>query len=107
MQRVRDGYPGQRAAGVGFDANVVVIGPRSELKTLPRGRYRLCEEGGGIVLKFEGKALPMPPRARAALDDMCKRPSFRPADLAGDLNEETKLALARHLHKEGFLILCE
>ena len=47
------------------------------------------------------------PAARAALDDMCKRPSFRPADLAGDLNEETKLALARHLHKEGFLILCE
>ena len=107
LQRVRDGYPGQRAAGAGFDANVVVIGPRSELKTLPRGRYRLCEEDGGIVLKFDGKAVPMPPRVRAALDDMCKKPSFRPADLAGDLNEETKLALARHLHKEGFLILCE
>ncbi len=107
LQRVRDGYPGQRAAGAAFDANVVVIGPHSELKTLPRGRYRLCEEDGGAVLKFEGKAVPMPPRARATLDDMCKRPSFRPADLAGDLNEETKLALARHLHKEGFLILCE
>jgi len=49
----------------------------------------------------------MPPRARAALDDMCKSLPFRPADLAGDLNEETKLALARYLHKEGFLILCE
>ena len=49
----------------------------------------------------------MPPRARAALDDMRARLSFRPADLAGDLNEETKLALARYLYKEGFLILCE
>jgi hypothetical protein len=58
LQRVRDGYLGQRAAGAGFDANVVVIGPRSELKVLPRDRYRLCEEDGGIVPKFEGKALP-------------------------------------------------
>jgi len=85
----------------------VVIGPRAELKTLPRDRYGVSEQGGSIVLKFEGKTLPMSPRARATLDDMCKRASFRPAELAGDLNGETKLALVRYLHKEGFLILCE
>jgi hypothetical protein len=107
LRRVREGYPGQRAAEGGFDANVVVIGPRSELKALPRERYDVLEEGGSIVLKFEGKRLPMPSRARAALDDMCKRPSFRPAELSGDLNEETRLALVRHLYKEGFLTLCK
>ncbi len=107
LQRAREGYPGQRAAEGGFDASVVVIGPRSELRALPRDLYRMSEEGGGIVLRFEGKTLPISARARAVLEDMRGRPSFRPAELAGDLNEETKLALARYLHKEGFLIQCE
>jgi len=107
LQRVREGYPGQHAAAGGFDANVVVIGPRSELKALPRRRYRVSEEGGSIILQFEGKTVPMSPRARATFDDMRAKPSFRPEELAGDLNAETKLALARYLHKEGFLILCE
>ena len=106
-RRARHGYPGQRAAEGGFDANVVVIDPCGKLKTLPRDRYVVSEEGGGIVLKFEGKTLPMSPPARATLLDMCAKSSFRPAELVGDLNEETTLALVRHLHKEGFLIRCE
>ena len=73
LQRVRDGYPGQRAAGAGLDANVVVIGPRSELKTLPReplsplrGRRRRCSE-------IRGQGRPHAAPRSAPLSTTCAR----------------------------------
>jgi hypothetical protein len=105
LQRVREGYPGQRGSSVEFDANAVAIGPGSQLQTLPRDRYARAEEGGSLILRFEGKTIPVSVRARATLDAICERSSFKPAELPSELSEETRLFLIRHLYKEGFLNL--
>lgn len=107
LQRVREGYPGQRAAGDAFDANVVVVGPQSLLATPPRERYRLIEDGGNIILEFDGGSLTLAKQARPALDAICKASVFRPAELRTGLSDEIALALVRRLHKEGFLIARE
>ncbi|HXZ01295.1 MAG TPA: cupin domain-containing protein [Stellaceae bacterium] len=98
--RVRSARVGARAD---FHADVVVIGPRTELKALERDRYVVVEESGKIVLNFGGKTLVMEKNVRPALDEICRRPKFSASELSRYLGEGATLALVRSLYKEGFL----
>ena len=62
----------------------------------------------GSTLVFEGKRVTVPDDARedvefvAAADDR-----FTPAELPGDLDDESRLVLVRRLVREGFLRISE
>ena len=49
----------------------------------------------------------LPEKIRATIDEMCRRISFRPGELAGPLDNDGKLTLARYLHGERFLTLVD
>jgi Cupin superfamily protein len=104
LQKVRSGRP---HSGGSFEADVRVIGLESKLKAPDPGRYRISVEKGGTVLEFAGRKIFLPGHVLATLDDMCKRPSFRPGELAGRLDNDGKLGLARYLHQERFLTLAD
>jgi len=105
LQQVQTGYPGQSECGLDFDLDVAVITAQSQLKTLEQSQYTILEEGDNIVLKFGSRTLLMSRRAQATLAEMCKRTSFRPAELPVNLKAETQLTLINHLYQQGFLML--
>ncbi|MDD4914322.1 MAG: cupin domain-containing protein [Methylococcales bacterium] len=105
LQRVRDGHPGRCGDAEPFDLDVVVVSLQTRLKVLEKGMYTLTEEGDNIVLKFKGRTLVMSRRARATIDEMCRRAAFRCAELPPDLTEDARLTLMRHLYQQGFLML--
>jgi len=104
LDRVRAGYPGKLNLDAGFFANPE-IGPETRLRTLDRAHYTLSEEGESLVLQFSGKTVQMPRHMRSFVRDVCARESFRLPELSCGLTDEARLALARQLLKEGFLIL--
>lgn len=100
--RVRSAQTGMRAD---FRTDVMVIGPRTELRTLDRDSYAVAEESGRLVLKFHGKAFVMERSAQPLLEEICRRSGFfTTVDLAHPLSEAATLALVRSLYKEGFLV---
>jgi hypothetical protein len=103
LDRVRAGYPGKLNLDAGFHANPA-IGPQSRLRTLDSGHYALIEEGESLVLRFSGKTAKMPGIARGFILEICARPSFRITELSCELDEDARLALARRLYEEGFLV---
>jgi ribosomal protein L16 Arg81 hydroxylase len=90
-----------------FQSDVRVIGLQTRLKIPEADRYRVCLENQNAVLEFDGRKFLLPTRIRATVEDMCKRISFTPSELAGSLDVDAKLNLARFLHEEGFLMLIE
>jgi Cupin superfamily protein len=60
------------------------------------------------TLRFEGKEIVFPPVAEDALSFIafCEEP-FTPSEIAGDLDDESRLVLVRRLVREGFLRLSE
>jgi hypothetical protein len=104
LQRVRSGRKSPEGT---FQSDVTVIGLRTQLKAPDAGRYRISMENSSAILEFEGRKFVLPDKIRATVDDMCKRTSFRPADLAGPLDNDGKLTLARYLHGERFLTLVD
>ena len=100
VRKVRSGLNGPTDK---FHLDVAAIGPQSLVKALDRSRYSIAEDGGAIVLSFLGKVVTLPLHTRPILEAMCRATPFRPADLKSHLGEDAKLALVRHLHKEGFL----
>ena len=103
LDRVRAGYPGKLNLDSGFSANPA-IGLETRLRTLDRGHYALSEEGEGVMLRFSDKTVQIPLFARGFMREICGRPSFRVSELSCELNAEARLALARQLFNEGFLI---
>jgi Cupin superfamily protein len=99
-QRVRSARAGMRA---GFDADVMVIGPRTQLKTLDWEYYVVAEEDGKVVLKFHGKTVLVEENVRPILEEICKRTRFFAAELSRPLGEGATLALVRSLCEAGFL----
>jgi len=102
LQKVRSGRV--RAAET-FQSDVRVIGLHTPLLVPEAGGYRISAENGSAILEFEGKKLTLPNHVRAALDDMCRRKSFRPGELCGPLDNNGKLSLARYLHEQRFLTI--
>jgi hypothetical protein len=95
---------GRGGTAAGFRFAVAAIGPRSKVKVPEPARYTITEAGGDVVIKFMGKALTLPVHMRPTLEAMGKSQSFCSTDLTSHLGEDAKLALVRHLHKEGFLV---
>jgi len=90
-----------------FNADARVIGLQTRLKTPDAGSYRISTEQRGVVMEFAGKKFVLPAKIRLTIDEMCRRQSFRPAELSGPLDDEGKLTLARYLHGERFLTLVD
>jgi hypothetical protein len=103
LDRVRAGYPGKLNLDAGFHANAA-IGPQSRLRTLDSSHYALSEEGESVVLRFSGKTAKIPAVAGGFIREICARPSFRLCELSCELDENARLALARRLYEEGFLV---
>jgi ribosomal protein L16 Arg81 hydroxylase len=88
-----------------FRAEETVIGLHTRLKAPDPSRYRIVAENRGIVLDFEGRKFVLPDKIRSVIDEMCSRKSFRPEELTGPLDDDSKLNLVRYLHSEGFIAL--
>ena len=102
LQKLRAARPPPQEA---FNADVRVIGLQTRLKTPDAGSYRISIDQRGIVMEFAGKKFVLPEKIRVTIDEMCRKQSFRPAELSGPLDNEGKLTLARYLHDERFLTL--
>jgi ribosomal protein L16 Arg81 hydroxylase len=102
LQKVRSG---RVRTAEPFRSDVRMIELQTPLMVPEAGCYRISAENGSAVLEFEGKKLTLPNHVRAALDDMCRRKSFRPEELCGPLDNNGKLGLARYLHEQRFLTI--
>ena len=90
-----------------FHSDVRVIGLQTPLKAPEAGRYRIFTEQSSAILEFEGRKFVLPQQIRTTIDDMCRRKSFRAAELSGPLDSDGKLGLVRYLHGERFLTLAD
>jgi hypothetical protein len=104
LQRVRSARV--RPGGT-FQSDARVIGLQTRLRTPEASSYRISMEERGTILEFEGKKFVLPDKIRAAVNEMCAKRSFRPGELAGPLDNNGKLNLARYLHDERFLTLVD
>jgi len=86
-----------------FNSEVTVIGLQTRLKIPDPSEYRLLTESGRVMLEFAGKKFALPDGIRVTIDDMCRRRSFRPVELASPLGNDGRLTLVRYLYGEGFL----
>jgi ribosomal protein L16 Arg81 hydroxylase len=104
VQKVRSGRTPPETT---FQSEVRAIGLQTELKVPEAGSYRVIMENRNAVLEFSGRKFVLPEKIRATVDDMCRRKSFRPAELSSPLDNEGRLTLARYLHGERFLSLVD
>jgi ribosomal protein L16 Arg81 hydroxylase len=107
-QRMRDRFIGTRRSIL--HGQLRQVREAAHLSTDARVRRRstviaeAIEQDGRLTLKFEGKAIRIPPQAYVAAQYCVSTPgSFRVSDLPGRLNDEGRLVLIRRLILEGFL----
>ena len=78
------------------------------LETPLERRETVLFELQGSTLRFEGKTVAFPADAQEDLEFVAgAEDEFTPADLPGDLDDESRLVLVRRLVREGFLRLTE
>jgi JmjC domain len=84
------------------------LGPETLVERRATVIADLGAEDDAVVLTFEGKELRFPVAVRGDVA-FCADASafFRPSDLPGDLDEESRLVLVRRLVREGFLRLSD
>jgi hypothetical protein len=104
LQRIRSSQP---CPGRTFKSDARVIGLQTRLKIPEADRYRVSIENQQAILEFDGRKLLLPNKVRVTVEDMCRRTSFAPGELAGPLDIDGKLKLARYLHEERFLTLVD
>jgi hypothetical protein len=76
------------------------------LESLLERRPTVLFDLEGSTLVFEGKTVALPAVAREDLEFIASaEDAFTAAELPGDLDDETRLVLARRLVREGFLRL--
>jgi ribosomal protein L16 Arg81 hydroxylase len=105
LQKVQAGRIAPEAAT--FQSDVRVIGLQTKLKVPDPGSYRVITENRNAVLEFAGRKFLLPEKLRVTVDDMCRRKSFKPAELSSPLDNEGRLTLTRYLHGEHFLTLID
>jgi ribosomal protein L16 Arg81 hydroxylase len=81
------------------------IDPTTRLRIRPGVTARLATQGDGLVLFYSGHALTLPERSRSMLEFMLARRRFSVGELPTGLGDESRIVLARHLLKSGFLAL--
>jgi hypothetical protein len=79
------------------------LGDGSELRRRPGHPCVLVPDGERLRVLLGDRELTMPARLAAPLERMRAAASFRPADLAGDLDEQSRLVVCRRLVREGLL----
>jgi hypothetical protein len=78
------------------------------LETPVERRATVLFELQGSTLRFEGKTVAFPADAHEDVEFVARvEDEFTPADLPGDLDNESRLVLVRRLVREGFLRLTE
>lgn len=76
----------------------------TELERRATALVHASEQNGSVVLTFDGKELALPARLRdEVLWVLESDGAFTAADLPGDLDDESRLVLARRLVREGLL----
>jgi ribosomal protein L16 Arg81 hydroxylase len=101
LRKVRAGRPRKE---VTFDANVNVITLDATLRIDATDTRIEAGERGILVLHFDGKQLNLPGQLRITLEAMRARARFRLCDLPKDVDDNARLAFARFLEGEGFLV---
>lgn len=84
--------------------DVSVIGLHTDLRVIDKARYTVGTEGANTTLVIDGRKLVLPGGVRPTLDAICARGTFRTAELPSELDEGARLAFARFLEDEGFLV---
>jgi bifunctional lysine-specific demethylase and histidyl-hydroxylase NO66 len=80
------------------------LGPETEVERRPTVIAEVETRDGAVVLAFEGKKVSFPAAVWVDVTYCAEvEASFRPRDLPGDLDEESRLVLVRRLVREGFL----
>jgi lysine-specific demethylase/histidyl-hydroxylase NO66 len=93
-----------RADGLSQLKALEQLGPETLLERRETVIADLEATPDGLALVFEGKEIRFPAHASAELQECFESEEpFRLADLAGELDAEGKLVLARRLVREGFL----
>ncbi|MFP5288774.1 MAG: JmjC domain-containing protein [Thermoanaerobaculia bacterium] len=81
------------------------VDPSTRLRIRPGVTARLACKADGLILFFSGHALDLPERSRSMLEFMLARRRFAVGELPTELGDESRVVLARHLLKSGFLTL--
>ena len=78
------------------------------LETPVERRPTVLFELDGTTLRFEGKTVTFPAAAQDEIEFVARADDeFAPADIPGELDDESRLVLVRRLVREGFLRLTE
>jgi Cupin superfamily protein len=84
------------------------LGPTTAVERRPTVIADVETRDGAVVLGFEGKEVRFPAAVQADVAFCAETDTpFRPRDLPGDLDEESRLVLVRRLMREGFLRLSD
>jgi lysine-specific demethylase/histidyl-hydroxylase NO66 len=82
------------------------LGPETIVERRPTVIADLVGAEDDLALVFEGKEVRFPATVQAEVEFCAAAEDpFRPADLPGDLDDESRLVLVRRLVREGFLCL--
>ncbi|MFN4100428.1 MAG: cupin domain-containing protein [Pararhodobacter sp.] len=82
-----------------------LIEPGTELRRRPDLIHAIGVTGDEVILSVHGAEVVFPAHAEVPLRDALTRPGFRVGDLAGDLDDEGQVVLARRLVREGVLMV--
>jgi bifunctional lysine-specific demethylase and histidyl-hydroxylase NO66 len=78
------------------------------LETPVERRSTVLFDVDGATLRFEGKTVTLPADVQEEIEFVARADAeFTPADIPGQLDDETRLVLVRRLVREGFLRLTE
>lgn len=77
----------------------------TRLRVRPGITARLTPAGDRLALLYSGQVLELPERSRSMLEFILARRRFAVGELPTGLGDESRLVLARHLLKSGFLAL--
>jgi len=102
-QRFRDS---RRDHGQGMSRRIERIpqlAPDQRLRLRPDIAWTLERETTHLVVRFEGRMLPVPVRCESMLDHLLAQPSFRPAELPTQLDAESRLVFCRAALQAGLI----
>ena len=75
----------------------------TEVEVRPTALVDASSVNGSTMLLFDGKEIVLPARVQDEIAWALAQESFTPADLPGDLDDESRLVLVRRLVREGLL----
>jgi len=103
VRRFLTGRSSRLAGGLRDALAVDSLGQETRLRRRPGHPCVLLDHGERVEVLLGDRSLDVPARVRPALEVVRKSEELTPADLAGALDEQSRLVLCRRLVREGLL----